>query len=407
MLTHRVDFRFSLRTEVQQRTDGIDAVVNTVSSLFGTRRALFTTLAVVFMTIWSFKLLTSTPTQLPTPDVIKVAGLARSFEPMIYYSENGVGHAKDISETSNAVWDLSESVRYANFTSAPIIVEQLEELCTSLRGLSHELTNFFTNVDADIDNILIMMDWAKRELGSLPSPSSFPLSTAASNVQDFLARMGVLVNKNTGEATALGTAVAAVFGNTPAEAQRRALRHTFKELLSMFEETINNELTLTTTLFTFFGSIDLQFRNLQRTTVREFDLQDKMETELLSTMWARAVGGHRGKLKKYEKNKALLQTVRGRTVANRNLVEEHNGKLMALKQSLESLRRRLVGPLLKDGDDSHSDIAEQVRGIENIWVDLRTTRESQKGRFMEALYGNSATKRARELEAAKQARLPA
>ena len=87
----------------------------------------------------------------PVPDLVKVAGIARAFEPLIYYSENGVSQVGDLQATGVAVWDLGESVRSSNMTSAPIIVKELDELSDSLKTLAIELTKFFANVDGDVD----------------------------------------------------------------------------------------------------------------------------------------------------------------------------------------------------------------------------------------------------------------
>jgi hypothetical protein len=94
----------------------------------------------------------------PVPDLVKVAGLAKAFEPLIYYSENGVQQIGDLQATGVAVWDLGESVRSTNMTSAPIIVKELDDLSDSLKTLAIELTRFFANVDGDVD-------------GSAPSPT--------------------------------------------------------------------------------------------------------------------------------------------------------------------------------------------------------------------------------------------
>jgi hypothetical protein len=87
----------------------------------------------------------------PVPDLVKVAGVARAFEPLIYFSENGAAQVGDLQATGVAVWDLGESVRSSNMTSAPIIVKELDELSDSLKTLAIELTKFFANVDGDID----------------------------------------------------------------------------------------------------------------------------------------------------------------------------------------------------------------------------------------------------------------
>jgi hypothetical protein len=91
------------------------------------------------------------PLPLPAPDILKATQLARTFEPLIYYSESGMRQVTELQDTSVAVWDLSESLRSSNMTSAPIIVKQLDGLSDSLNILVNELTRFFVNVDGDID----------------------------------------------------------------------------------------------------------------------------------------------------------------------------------------------------------------------------------------------------------------
>ena len=91
---------------------------------------------------------------LPVPDLVKVAGLAKAFEPLIFYSENGVQQVGDLQATGVAVWDLGESVRSTNMTSAPKIVKELDDLSESLKTLSIELTNFFASVDGDVDGLV-------------------------------------------------------------------------------------------------------------------------------------------------------------------------------------------------------------------------------------------------------------
>ena len=105
----------------------------------------------IFVMISSFQSLVTPSNTVPVPDLVKVAGLARSFEPLIYYSESGVAQVNDLQATSVAVWDLGESVRSSNMTSAEIIVKELDELSESLKTLAIELTKFFANVDGDID----------------------------------------------------------------------------------------------------------------------------------------------------------------------------------------------------------------------------------------------------------------
>lgn len=361
------------------------------------------------------------------PDLVKLSGFARSFEPLIYYSENGVQQIGTLQETGVAVWDLSESVRGTNMTSAPIIVRQLDELSESLKSLSLELTRFFANVDSDIDSILIVMDWAKRELETLSSqpPKSVP-SLVYDNFHNLLSQVGALERESSsadGELTTtptrLGNLVTAIFGPTSAQRTRATLTRTFTEFLSVLEESINSELTHSTALFALFESIDRQFLNLQRTVVRESDAQERAEGEMLSSLWTRVLGPDAVVVRKYEKNKRLLANVRSRTVANKHLLMDHRGRLLTLKVNLETLRRKLVSPLVRrngsigflGGGDSgavhatagggsvsgrsngqtvgpvEAVIEGQIRGLEGTYEYLRSVREKQKAKLMEMVYG--------------------
>ncbi|KAJ5627098.1 hypothetical protein N7528_004525 [Penicillium herquei] len=357
------------------------------------------------------------------PDLVKLSGFARSFEPLIYYSENGVQQIGTLQETGVAVWDLSESVRGTNMTSAPIIVRQLDELSDSLKSLSLELTRFFANVDSDIDSILIVMDWAKRELETLSAqpPSTLP-TIVFDNVHNMLSRLGAL--ERTGEVsdgsvsattttTAFGHLVMAILGPTSAQRTRATITRTFTEFLSVLEESINSELTHSTALFALFESIDRQFLNLQRTVVRESDAQERAEGEMLSSLWTRVLGPDAVAVRKYEKNKRLLANVRSRTVANKHLLVDHRGRLLTLKVNLETLRRKLVSPLVRRNDSVsfmsvdgssgaagnsgvagrmhgpvESVIDGQIRGLEGTYDYLRSVRERQKAKLMEMVYGS-------------------
>jgi hypothetical protein len=117
-------------------------------------RNIFASILVALLSILSVRALFQPVGQSPVPDLAKVAGFARSFEPLIYYSENGVAHVGDLQATSVAVWDLGESVRSSNMTSADIIVRKLDELSESLKTLAVELTRFFASVDGDIDGLV-------------------------------------------------------------------------------------------------------------------------------------------------------------------------------------------------------------------------------------------------------------
>ena len=380
-----------MRAEVQQRTEPIEAIfthIRTYSSHASKSwGSLFSTFTTISLAIFCFRLLTHTPSLPPVPDLVKVAGLARSFEPLIYYSENGVRQIGDLQETGVAVWDLGESVRSANMTSAPIIVSELDALSESLKTLGIELTKFFANVDGDIDGILIVMEWAQRELAALSTLPLSSLSSAFTNIHTLFSQLGIFESRSSGLPTPLGRAFTALFGATSSQRTHQTLHRTFNEFLSVLEESINSELTYSTTLFSLFERIDRQFLNLQRVTIRETTTQENLQSEFLSSLWTRIVGANAATLRKYERNRALLASVRAKTTQNKSLLVEHNGKMHALKGNLENLRRKFVSPLVRRGDGSTVGVEEQIRGLEGTYEHLRRVREVQKGRVLEVLYG--------------------
>ena len=113
--------------------------------------SFFTSMFVILLSFLALRTLFQPGIPPPVPDLVKVAGLAKAFEPLILYSENGVQQIGDLQATGVAVWDLGESVRSTNMTSAPIIVKELDDLSDSLKTLAIELTRFFANVDGDVD----------------------------------------------------------------------------------------------------------------------------------------------------------------------------------------------------------------------------------------------------------------
>lgn len=412
------DFRFAVRAEVQHRTEPIETAINLIRSklgfIFRSWTSLFFSTLVAIISYAALKsLFLQPPAMRPSPDLVKVAGVARAFEPLIYYSEHGAQQVGDLQATGAAVWDLGETVRSSNMTSAPIIVKELDDLSDSLKTLSIELTKFFANVDGDIDGILIVMDWARRELSQLsPPPSSIsppsstslitaPLSTAFDNIHNILSAAGILEDPSTGNPTRLGNLLLSIFGPSTPQRTRNTLQRTFHEFLSVLEEAIDSELAHSLNLFALFEAIDRQYENLARTVIRESNAQDAHYADLLSSLWTRILGPKASEVAKYERNRMLLQNVRDKTVMNKRILVEHNHKLLALKASLESLRRKLVSPLVRSVNSSTLSVEEQIRGLEDVGGFLEGVRKRQKSRLMELLYGGgSAGNDRRRLEGA-------
>lgn len=149
------DIRFAVRAEVQQRTEPLEAAVSFISkkytTLFSTWMSTICTILVAIFSISATKSLLQPAASRPAGDLVKVAGLARSFEPLIYYSEHAVAQVHDLQATSVAVWDLGESVRTSDMKDAVSIVTDLDSLSENMKTLALEMTKFFARVDGDID----------------------------------------------------------------------------------------------------------------------------------------------------------------------------------------------------------------------------------------------------------------
>ncbi|KAK7518665.1 uncharacterized protein IWZ02DRAFT_489496 [Phyllosticta citriasiana] len=384
--------RLAVRAEVQHRTEPYEAACSWLygnfSSILKSRSSTLLAMLVGLLSLFGLRLLLQPPQAGHVPDLVKVAGLAKAFEPFIYYSENGVSQIGDLQETGVAVWDLGESVRLTNMTSAPIIVKELDELSESLKTLSVELTKFFANVDGDVDSILIVMDWAKRELAHIQTLPDSTLGSVFGNVHRLLSRIGLL-ETSSGAPTAIGTVVKELFGQTQPQRTKATLQRTFNEFLNVLEESINNELTASTALFALYETIDRQFLNLQRTVLRETDQQEREEGDLLSSLWTRLMGANASRLRKYEKNRQLLASLRARTLLNKGALGDHRAKLQQLKSNLEMLRKRLISPLLRSNESSTLAIEDQIKGLDGSYEYLHGVRERQKTKVMGLLYGPS------------------
>ena len=120
-------------------------------------------------------------------------------------------------------------------------------------------------------------------------------------------------------------------------------------------------------------------------------MQDEQHADLLSSLWTRILGARAADVAKYERNRLLLANVRERTVRNKGILVEHNHKLLALKANLESLRRKLVSPLVRSVNGSTLTLEEQIRGLEDAGGYLEGVRQWQKGKLMEVIYGRGAS----------------
>ena len=73
---------------------------------------------------------------------------------------------------------------------------------------------------------------------------------------------------------------------------------------------------------------------------------------------------------------------------NKGVLVEHNGKLLTLKASLESLRAKLVSPLVRGANATTLSLEDQIRGLSDVSEYLGEVRRQQKGKVMETLFAS-------------------
>lgn len=389
-----LDIRFAVRAEVQQRTEPIETTISFLRHHWAvatsSRSSVTLVILALVLFIRAFSTLVQPAAPLPAGDLVKMAGVARSFEPLIYYSEHAVTQIQDLQATSVAVWDLGESVRTSGMSDADGIVSDLDSLSDSMKTLALEMTRFFARVDGDIDGILNVMDWARMHLNRLASsPAPSTLSSAYDNVHGILSAANILED-STGAPTSIGAVTLFVFGASNPQREQRLIQKLFNEFLSVLEESIASELQHSVALFALFEAVDRHFLNLARTVVRETSQQEEAHADLLSGLWARILGPRAADVRKFEQNRLLLRDVRDKTVRNKGLLVEHNGRLLTLKASLESLRSKLVSPLVRGVNSTTLTLEDQIRGLGDVGEYLGDIRQRQKGKVMESLFGGSA-----------------
>lgn len=377
-----------MNIEAQHRTEPIEAFINffraKIHALTSSWATTVCSILVALVSITLVRNMFTPPMAGPSPDLVKVAGLVHSFEPLIIISEHGQTQISELQDTGVAVWDLGESVRHTNMTSSPIIVRELDDLSDGVKRLAIELTRFFANVNGDVDSILITIDWAKRELAKAQNPEMGAFAAAFTNIHTVFCRLGIL--ESGAQPTAVGKLVTELFGQTAPQRNKAALQKTFNGFLEVLEESITQELKYSTLLFGLFESIERQFLNLARTVQREEDVQNHEEAEFLSTLWVKIMGANAASVKKFERNKNLLATLKSKTLRSKAALRDHNHRLMQLKENLEVLRKKLVSPLVR-GMDSTLSIEEQIAGLDQTHNYLRGVRDRQREKNIEMLYG--------------------
>ncbi|QIW99419.1 hypothetical protein AMS68_004937 [Peltaster fructicola] len=365
-------FRFSTSLDVIQRTEPIEAAINwtreTIDHITRSWWVMLRYALIVALLAWLISSLTRLPDGEEVPDVVKVAKMAESLVPSIHSSQRSTADISNLHDTGNAVWDLSESIRISNMSGAPGIVRQLDELSDSVKNLAMELSSFFANLDSDVDSIINVVEWAGQQLEGLSDSPTSTLDTVWTNTHTLLSTIGVPVDHKV---------VQSLLGKTYSQRSRATLARTFNEFLGVLEESINNELNWAIHLSGLVDGIEGQFKNLRRSTVREEDQQERLESEFLGSLWSAVIGKNSNRVRKFQKNRELLSSVFARTTDNKKYLTDHRTVLLGLKSALEVLRKRLITPQLHNSNTTQS-IEQQLKGLNGVYTTLKEARDNRR-----------------------------
>ncbi|KKF95896.1 hypothetical protein CFO_g1736 [Ceratocystis platani] len=288
----------------------------------------------------------------------------------------------------HAIWDLGETVRYTNIPSASLIYDILDSLSDDLNVLSMEMNKFFARVDSDIDGILIILQWARRELHSVHQLPWNPVAYMLDNFYLTFAGSGIFEQPD-GQQTKLGTLTTAIIGRTQSQRARHALERTFLEFLGVMESVVTDELERSLPLLARFDAADSKFQLLAETVQRDdANADDALERRsALATLWTRLLGPRATAVQKYARNKELLRDVRTKTQSNKYILVDHNAKLAALKAALDGIRKTLVSPLIRTVNSTSLTLADQIKGLDEVSSHLSSLRQDQRKRLLQLLYG--------------------
>ncbi|OAK96461.1 hypothetical protein IQ06DRAFT_329020 [Phaeosphaeriaceae sp. SRC1lsM3a] len=385
-MQHEGFVRFAIRGETLFRTAPIEETISSFATgVHFMTRSRISVISTITTIVLSWILLQPWTATL-IPDIANVAGMAKQFEPLMYASENVIPRSRELAEASIAVQDLGESVRATNMSASTVIISQLDDLGDSLRILSEKLTSFFTNVDGDIDSILVTMEWTKRELQSINGLNFGMIDTVIGNVHGGLSKVGVL--ERNGSPTIVGRIVTDVLGHTRQQRSKDTLQRTFDHLLSTLEENIANELARADTLFQIFESVDRQFQTLHRSVAKEEDSLANKQDEFLASIWRHNVK-NKMKIAKYEKNLKLLKDVRSSTLTNKFELKSHIQIIRSVKDQLDKTRRNLISPLIRRAQSNSFGLEQQLQDLSGTYGALKTVRDVQKKKVLQQLYGGS------------------
>ena len=226
------------------------------------------------------------------------------------------------------------------------------------------------------------------------SPPRGTIGSVYDNIHNMLSSAHVLEDAS-GSPTPAGQIITLAFGLSNPQREQRMIQRLFTEFLSVLEDTIRAELAQSVALFALFEVVDRHFLNLARTTVRESSAQEELHADLLSSLWVRLLGARASEVRKFEENRTLLRNVREKAVRNKGILEQHNSRLLTLKSSLESVRAKLVSPLVRAANASATmslTLDDQIRGLEDVNSYLMHVRQQQKGKVMEMLYATAPSR---------------
>jgi hypothetical protein len=266
------------------------------------------------------------------------------FEEVLEESAGSVSLPMDMKRGEASIRDLRQLVRYSQLNSKGELVLEFDGFIDTARIASYDLQKFNSHIGRAVDNVLATTRWTTRVLDGIQLRDA-QRGAIASFVEDNLL---------------------APF--QPTKFTESALLDQYIKHTSIVEEEIHRLIDEAQALLMVLANLEDRLEIIHGIVTRDKNLARAKKEEILSELWS-LVGGNRGRVKKMDRQLALLQQV---GVYRKSAYAHVSGtilKLQAIGAGLEDLRERVGSPeLLRDRIDVPLSVhIENIqRGVERL-----------------------------------------
>lgn len=282
--------------------------------------------------------------EIPPVEFDRLMTVQNKFEEVLEESAGSVSLPMDMKRGEASIRDLRQLVRYSQLNSKGELVLEFDGFIDTARIASYDLQKFNSHIGRAVDNVLATTRWTTRVLDGIQLRDA-QRGAIASFVEDNLL---------------------APF--QPTKFTESALLDQYIKHTSIIEEEIHRLIDEAQALLMVLANLEDRLEIIHGIVTRDKNLARAKKEEILSELWS-LVGGNRGRVKKMDRQLALLQQV---GVYRKSAYAHVSGtilKLQAIGAGLEDLRERVGSPeLLRDRIDVPLSVhIENIqRGVERL-----------------------------------------